>query len=152
MAMEYNAISNLEQELLRALKEEYSFYQSLYILIDKQKDLLKFEKEEKLLEIYTEIERCHKRIQESEDKISSLRKGNPKLFGLAITAPEVKKIAQSIVTIVRKNMELVKENEAYASSRYKRVKEELRNLQQSSKVVKYIKDIEIPPQYVDKKN
>ena len=56
--MEYNAISNLEQELVRVLKEEYSFYQSLYILIDRQKDLLKFEKEEKLLDIYTEIERC----------------------------------------------------------------------------------------------
>lgn len=151
--MEYNAISNLEQELVRVLKEEYSFYQSLYILIDKQKDLLKFEKEEKLLDIYTEIERCHKRILESEKKISTLRQSNQKLFNLAATAPEVRKIAQSIVTLVRKNMELVRQNEEYASSRYDRVKQELRNLQQSNKVIRYFKDLEdSSPQFVDRKN
>lgn len=150
--MEYNAINVLEQELIRILKEEYSFYQSLYILIDKQKDLLKFEKEEKILDIYTEIERCHKRILSSEKKINNLRQKNPKLFQLAASAPEIKKIAQSIVTLIRKNMTLVKENEEYASDRYERIKTELKDLQKSNKIVKYIKDIEYSPQFVDKKN
>ncbi len=150
--MEYNAISNLEQELVRVLKEEYSFYQSLYILIDKQKDLLKFEKEEKLLDIYTEIERCHKRILESEEKIATLRKSNPKLFNLAATAPEVKKIAQSIITLIKKDMDLVRQNEDYASNRYDRVKQELRKLQHSDKIVRYIKDLDNTPQFVDKKH
>ncbi len=150
--MEYNNISELERELVRVLKEEYSFYQSLYILIDKQRDLLKFEKEEKLLEIFTEIERCHQRIRESEDNISMMREKNPKLFNLAATAPEVKKIARSIVTLIRKDIELVKKNEEYASSRYERIQEELRQLQQSNKIVKYIRDLEDAPQFVDKKN
>ena len=150
--MEYNAISILEQELVRVLKEEYSFYQSLYILIDKQKDLLKFEKEEKLLDIYTEIERCHKRILESEEKITMLRKNNAKLFNLAATAPEVKKIAQSIITLIKKDMEIVRQNEEYASSRYERIKEELKKLRNSDKIVKYIKDLEDTPQFVDKKH
>lgn len=150
--MEYNAISNLEQDLVRVLKEEYSFYQSLYILIDKQKDLLKFEKEEKLLDIYTEIEQCHKRIIESEEKIVTIRKSNPKLFNLAATAPEVKKIAQSIITLIKKDIELVQKNEDYASSRYERVKEELNNLRHSDKIVKYIRDLEDAPQFVDKKH
>jgi len=150
--MEYNAISNLEQELLRVLKEEYSFYQSLYILIDKQRDLLKFEKEDKLLEVYTEIERCHKRILESEQKVSALRRDNPKLFNLAASAPEVKKVAQCILTLIRKNMDLVKENEEYASSRYDRLQEALKELQHSTKIVRYIRDLEVAPQFVDKKN
>jgi len=150
--MEYNAISNLEQELVRVLKEEYSFYQSLYILIDRQKDLLKFEKEEKLLDIYTEIERCQKRILESEEKIAMLRKSNPKLFNLAATAPEVKKIAQSIITLIKKDMELVRQNEEYASNRYERVRAELKKLRHSDKIVKYIKDLENSPQFVDKKH
>lgn len=150
--MEYNNISELERELVRVLKEEYSFYQSLYILIDKQRDLLKFEKEEKLLEIFTEIERCHQRIRESEDNISMMREKNPKLFNLAATAPEVKKIARSIVTLIRKDIELVKKNEEYASSRYERIQEELMQLQQSNKIVKYIRDLEDAPQFVDKKN
>ncbi|MEE9441123.1 MAG: hypothetical protein V3V99_00440 [candidate division Zixibacteria bacterium] len=150
--MEYNAINVLEQELIRILKEEYSFYQSLYILIDKQKDLLKFEKEEKILDIYTEIERCHKRILSSEKKVAGLRQRNPKLFQLAASAPEIRKIAQSIVTLIRKNMILVKENEEYASGRYERIKAELKDLQKSNKIVKYIKDVELSPQFVDKKN
>ncbi len=150
--MEYNAISNLEQELLRVLKEEYSFYQSLYILIDKQKDLIKYEKEEKLLDIYTEIERCQKRIVESEKKIGALKQGNPKLFQLAATAPEVKKVAQSIATLIRKNINLVKENEEYATGKYLRVKEELQALQKSTKIVRYIKDTDVSPQFVDKKS
>ncbi len=150
--MEYNSISQLEQELVRVLKEEYSFYQSLYILIDKQRDLLKFEKEEKLLDIFTEIERCHQRILESEDKIAMLRQNHPKLFTLAATAPEVKKIAQSIITLIRKDLDLVKKNEEYASSRYGRIKEELKQLQQSNKIVRYFRDLEDAPQFVDKKN
>ncbi len=150
--MEYNAISNLEQELLRVLKEEYTFYQSLYILIDKQRDLLKFEKDEKLLDIYTEIERCHKRIIESENKVGALQRDNTKLFPLAASAPEVKKVAQCIVTLIKKNMDLVRENEEYASSRYERLRTELKNLQQSSKIVQYIRDLDVTPQFVDRKN
>lgn len=150
--MEYNAISNVERELLRVLKEEYSFYQSLYILIDKQKDLLKFDKEEKLLDLYTEVEQCHKRILESEEKIAALQKNNPKLFNLAATAPEVKKIAQSIVTLIRKDIDLVRQNEDYAAGRYDRIKDELKKLQQSNKVIRYLRDAESAPQYVDKKN
>ena len=150
--MEYNAISGLEQELIRVLKEEYSFYQALYILIDKQKDLLRFDKEEKLLDVYTEIEQCHKRIMESERKLTLLRQSNPKLFGLAVSAPDVKKIAQSIATLIRKNLELIKANEDYASERYGRIREELMNLQHSTKIIRYIKDVEVRPQFVDKKH
>jgi hypothetical protein len=150
--MEYNAINQLEQELIRVLKEEYSFYQSLYILIDKQRDLLKFEKDERLLDIYTEIERCHKRILESEEKVGTLRRSNPKIFHLAASAPEVKKLIQSILTLIKKDIDLVKENEEYASSRYNRIREELQKLQQSSNIVKYIREWEAAPQFVDKKN
>lgn len=150
--MEYNAISSLEQELVRVLKEEYSFYQSLFILIDKQRDLLKFEKEEKLLDVYTEIERCHNRILESEQKIAALRNGNPKLFNLAASAPEVRKIAQSIVTLIKKDMEMVQQNEEYAAGRYERIRQELKSLQHSSKLVRYIKDLDSTPQFVDKKH
>jgi hypothetical protein len=150
--MEYNAIHLLEKELVKTLKEEYSFYQSLYILIDKQRDLLKFDREDKLLDIYTEIERVHRRIVESEEKITAMRSDNPKLFALAVSAPEVRKLAQCILTLIKKNINLVKDNEAYATDRYERVRQELRELQRSSKIVKYFKDGEMEPQFLDKKN
>jgi hypothetical protein len=150
--MEYNAIHLLEKELVKTLKEEYSFYQSLYILIDKQRDLLKFDREDKLLDIYTEIERVHRRIVESEEKITAMRSDNPKLFALAVSAPEVRKLAQCILTLIKKNINLVKDNETYATDRYERVRQELRELQRSSKIVKYFKDGEMEPQFLDKKN
>lgn len=150
--MELNQITQLERELVFILKEEYSFYQSLYILIDKQKDMIKFEKDEKLLDLFTEIERCHKRIKDSEEKIASLKKKNTKYFHIAATAPEVRKLVNSIVTLVKKNINLVKENENYLKSRHGRIKSELDELKNSHKLLRYLRENNPAPQFVDNKN
>jgi hypothetical protein len=149
--MEFNEITKLEREIAFVLKEEYSFYQSLYILIDKQKDMIKYEKDEKLLDLFTEIERCHQRILQSEKKISELREKNQKLFKIAAASPEIKKLVTSIITMVKKNVSLVNENENYLKSRHQRLKSELRELQNSSKILKYIKDAEPAPQFINDK-
>ncbi len=150
--MEFNQITKLEREIVFVLKEEYSFYQSLYILIDKQKDMIKYEKDEKLLDLFTEIERCHQRIQQSENKISALRENNTKLFNIAAASPEVKKLVNSIITMVKKNVGLVNENEQYLKSRHDRLKTELKELQNSSKILRYIRDAEPSPHFVDGKS
>lgn len=150
--MEFNQITQLERELIFVLKEEYSFYQSLYILIDKQKDMVKYQRDEKLLDLYTEIERCHQRIQQSEDKIATLKKKNPKLFPVASSAPEVKKLTNSIITLVKKSVSLVKENEEYLRNRHNRLKVELKELQNSQKILQYLKENPPTPQFVDGKN
>ncbi len=150
--MEFNQITKLEREIVFVLKEEYSFYQSLYILIDKQKDMIKYEKDEKLLDLFTEIERCHQRIQQSENKIAGLREHNTKLFNIAAASPEVKKLVNSIITMVKKNIGLVSENEQYLKSRHDRLKTELKELQNSSKILQYIRDAEPSPHFVDGKS
>jgi L-rhamnose mutarotase len=150
--MEYNQITQLERELIFVLKEEYSFYQSLYILIDKQKDMVKFERDEKLLELFTEMERCHQRIQQSEIKIAELKDKNPKLFQIAASSPEVKKLVNSIMTLVKKNISLVKENEEYLKTRHDRIKNELKELQNSHKILRYMRETETAPLFVDGKN
>jgi len=150
--MEYNQITQLERELIFILKEEYSFYQSLYILIDKQKDMVKFEKDEKLLELFTEMERCHQRILQSENKISEMREKNPKLFTIAASAPEVRKLVTSIITLVKKNIGLVKENEDYLNTRHERLKCELKELQNSHKILRYIREADPVPFFVNGKN
>jgi chaperonin cofactor prefoldin len=147
--MELNEITKLERELIYILKEEYSFYQSLYILIDKQKDMVKFERDEKLLDLFTEIDRCHKRIRESEQKVASLKENNPKYFHIAASAPEVRKLANSIITLVKKNISLVKENEAYLKSRHSRIKSELEELKNSNKILKYIRQSQPSPLFID---
>ena len=47
--MEYSQVVELEEKLLELLRQEYSFYQSFYLLVDKQKDHLKFERDQKLI-------------------------------------------------------------------------------------------------------
>lgn len=135
--MEYKQVVELENRLISMLKEEYGFYQSLYILIDKQKDLLKYDRDQKILSVYEEIKRMEKRIGESEQKIAELRNDNRKLFNLAVTSPEVRKLVNSISTLIRKNLSMIKENEEFANDRYLRIKEELEVLKNSQKLVQY---------------
>ncbi len=150
--MEFNQITKLERELVFVLKEEYSFYQSLYILIDKQKDMIKFERDNKLLDLFTDISRCHKRIEQSEKKIGEIKGKAPKLFSIAASAPEVRKLVNSITTLVKKNIGLVRENEEYLKSRYDRVRSELNELKNSHKILKYIRDVDPAPMFVDGKS
>ena len=146
--MDYNAISQLEREVIFVLKEEYSFYQSLYITLDKQRDSIKFKNDEHLLDLFAEIERCHQRIKKSEEKVAALKARNPQLFKLAAVKPEVKKLVNSIATMARKNMTLVNESRDYLDERYERTKEELGKLQNSHKIMKYVPEAAPSPQFV----
>jgi len=150
--MEYNDITRLEGELLSVLKEELSFYQSLYILIDRQRDMIRFDKDEKLLDLFTEIERCHTRIRKSEELVTLLRQRNPRLFPLAASAPEVKKIVGSIIALVEKTITMVSDNETYLNERYGRLRAELDDLQRSAQILRYLKDPGQLPYFVDRQS
>lgn len=146
-----NAITQLEQMLLQVLKDEYTFYQSLYILLDKQRDLIKYDKDESLLDLYTEIERCQRRIKQSEAKVEAIKKRDPRLFKLAAVCPEVRKLINSIATLVRKNIKVVEENREFVDSRHARIKTEMADLKNSDKILQYLSDSETKPQFVDGK-
>jgi hypothetical protein len=149
--MNLNAISELEREILQILKDEYSFYQSLYMTLDQQRDSIRYQKDDRLLDLFAEIERCKRRIRESEDKVSALRSKNPQMFKVAAVHPQVKKLVNSIVTLVKKNMHLVSENEDYLKGRYDRIKRELSELRNSEKILQYVREIDPSPQFVDGK-
>ncbi len=139
----------IEQDLLRILNEEYSFYQSLYILLDRQRDLIKYDKDEHLLDLFAEIERCHMRIKESERKVADLKERTPAQFNAATANPEVKKMVNSITTLVKKNMALVAENEGYVKDRHERLRKELEELKNSDKILQYLRQNDTSPQFVD---
>jgi hypothetical protein len=135
--MEYKQVVDLENKLISLLKEEYSFYQSLYILIDKQLDVLKYDRDQKILSIYDDMQNVKKRIADSEQKIAELRNKNRKLFNLAATSPEVRKLVNSISTLIKKNLSMIKDNEEYANDRYVRIREELETLKNSQDLTNY---------------
>jgi len=146
-----NAITQLEQTLLQILKQEYSFYQSLYILLDKQRDQVRFDKDENILDLYAEIERCQKRIKESETRVTTIRNKQPKIFRLASMHPEILKIVNSIVTLVKKNLKLVEDSNEFLSTRQDRIMSELDQLKNSRKIMQYVSEGQPPPQFVDGK-
>lgn len=150
--MDYKALNQLEQELLAVLKEEYAFYQSLYIMLDKQRDQIKFNKDDRLLELFAEIQRFHARIKKSDEKIALLRVRNPKVFDMAAVLPEVKKLTNSISTLITRSIGIVSECEEYLQGRYDRIREELDKLKNSHKIIKYLADADTSPHFVDGKN
>ena len=143
-----NGITQLERELVFVLKEEYSFYQSLYILLDKQRDMIRYDRDDHLLDLFAEIERCHRRIQKSEEKLADLNEKHGRAFRVAAVQPEVRKVARSIATLIRKNSELVGECQEYMSGRYDRICDELGELKTSHKMLKYLSDT-TKPEFVD---
>lgn len=149
--MNYQELSQLQRELVFLLKEEYSFYQSLYITLDKQRELIKYDRDGRLLDLFAEIERCHQRIKQSEVKVATLKERNPGLFKQAANLPEIKKIVNSIVTLIKKNMSVVAENESYLTDRYERIRSELDSLKNSQKILQYFREGDPSPQFVDGK-
>ena len=65
--------------------------------------------------------------------------------------PEVKKLINSITTLIKKNQVIVKECEMYSEGRYERIKEELGALKNSRKIMQYMSDGDPAPQFVDGK-
>jgi len=149
--MDANAITQLEQELIVILKKEYSFYQSLYILLDKQRDIIRYDTEENLLDLYAEVERCQHRIRESEKQITAVRDKAPQMFRVASVHPEVKRLVNCIATLVKKNIKIVAENQEYAQDRHQRIRTELEELKNSHKILQYISEPEPSPQFVNGK-
>ena len=146
-----NAITQLEQALLTILKREYSFYQSLYILLDRQRDIIKYDRDENMLDLYAEIERCQRRIKESEANVTALREKDQRLFRLAAVCPEIRKTVNSIMTMVKKNLKLIEDNKDYVESRCERIKSEMDELKSSRKILQYMAEVEPSPQFVDGK-
>jgi hypothetical protein len=150
--MDYSDVTKLETKLIAGLKEEYSFYQSLFIIIDKQRDYIKFDKEQKIVDLYGEIERICARIRESEEKVNKLRSENKNLFNLAASSPEIRRLVNSITTLITKSMKIVKENEESANTKYEAIREQLAQLQNSRRIADYLPKQENVPHFVDKKN
>ncbi len=149
--MDYQALKSIERELTAVLKEEYSFYQQLYISLDKQRDLIRFDSDAHLLDLFAEIERYRSRIKTSEARISNLKQKNIQAFRMVSVLPEVKKLINSITTLIKKNQVIVKECEMYSEGRYERIKEELGALKNSRKIMQYMSDGDPAPQFVDGK-
>lgn len=151
MAIDSLNLKPFDKQIQSLLQEEYSFYQTLYILLDKQRDYIKYEKDDHLLDLYAEIERCQKRIKDSEDKIAALRQHDPARFAAMLTNADVKKLVNSIATLLKKNIEVINDNDHLVRERHDRIKSELDDLRRSAKIMQYFGTGEPSAQFIDGK-
>lgn len=151
MAVDSLNLKPFDKQIQSLLQEEYSFYQTLYILLDKQRDFIKYEKDDHLLDLYAEIERCQKRIKDSEDKITALRQHDPTRFSSILENVDIKKLVNSIATLLKKNIEIINDNDEIVRARHARIKHELDDLRQSAKIMQYLGAAEPTAQFLDGK-
>lgn len=141
---------DFQRSLATMLRDELGFYRSLYVLLDRQRDWLKYERDSRILDIFEDIEKLKKRIQESHDKILNVRRQNRQLFEQALAAPDVTRLVDNIVSLINKCVELAGENESIATAKRDRLKAELSDLADGGKFYRALKT-ETAPRFVDQK-
>ncbi|MCI0331067.1 MAG: flagellar export chaperone FlgN [candidate division Zixibacteria bacterium] len=134
--MDFRPTASLEKEIISLLKDELSFYQSMFILADKQKDCIKLGRETELAQVYADITRFSRRIAESEARLSNIMEKDRKSFVLASSHLEVRRLVDSLSAIVEKNISLLNENRSAASSREAFIQSELQELTKSRQLLK----------------
>ena len=138
------------RSLANLLREELGFYRSLYVLLDRQRDWLKYEKDSRILDIFNDIEKLKTRIQESQQKILDVREQNQLVFQQALETPEVTRLVDNIVSLINKCIEVVAENETIAKTKRERLKVELAELADGARLYETLRP-SLSPRYVDEK-
>jgi len=119
---------DFQRSLAALFREELGFYRSLYVLLDRQRDWLKYERDSRIIDIFEDIGKLNKRIQESHDKILNVRQTNREAFEHALAAADIARLVDNIVSLINKCMELAGENETIAAAKRDRLKAELSGL------------------------
>ncbi|HEU4436153.1 MAG TPA: hypothetical protein VFR89_01720 [candidate division Zixibacteria bacterium] len=136
--MDFRPTASLEKEIISLLKDELSFYQSMFILADKQKDCLKLGRDTELAQVYADISRFSQRIAQSERRLADIMQKDQKSFVLASSHLEVRRLVTSIAAIVEKNIGLLKDNLTAAESREAFIQSELEELHKSRQLLEQL--------------
>ncbi len=139
--MDYRPAASIEKEIISILKDELSFYQSMFILADKQKDSLRADHDGELAQIFADIARFNRRVAESERKLKELLEKDRQNFALAASNLEVRRLITSITAILEKNLSLMKENEQFAASRQELIRAEANELSKSCKMMELLSNL-----------
>jgi len=133
--MEYRSAGALEKEITSILKDELSFYQSMFILIDNQKESLRLGDGSELGKVFADIAGFNRRITDSEKKLGDLMERDRESFSLAASNLEIRRLVISMAAIVQKNVALMKENEEFVTSRQAAIQVALDELSKSQKML-----------------
>lgn len=149
--MEKNEIKEKEKYLLGLLKEEFEFFKQLYDQLEKQKKLLD-QGEDSVEKNFTEIEKLQQRIIQSQSRLKKFLLENwEKNYLEDITSTlEVKRVVFNIRFVLEECQKITQLGENLVNDWLSMIKEEMRNLRKSEKLLNYA-DFPSVPQFVDQK-
>jgi len=126
--MDYNAVRELQAELVYRLKRELTFYSSLYVLIERQRDAGADGGERRLALSYAELNTIMGGLRESQFAISAMRKKEPTLFRRAVQMPPVPELIERALEVLTAARTALERETQTAQDQYARLKSELRQL------------------------
>jgi hypothetical protein len=126
--MDYNAVRELQHELVYRLKRELTFYRSLYVLIERQRSAASGGADDKLAVSYAELGTIMGGLRESQFAISEMRKKEPTLFLRATQIPPVPQLVKEAEEILTATRAVLEEGAKVARDQYARLQVELGEL------------------------
>jgi exonuclease VII large subunit len=149
--MEKDETREKEKYLLGLLKEEFEFFKQLYEQLEKQKRLLD-QGENSLEKNFVEVEKLQQKILQSQNRLKKFLLENwEKNYLEEITSTlEVRKVVFNIRFVLEECQKITQLGENLVNSWLTKIKEEMKNLKKSEKLLSYA-DFPTFPQFVDQK-
>lgn len=133
--MDYNAVEELQHELVYRLKRELTFYRSLFVLIERQRNAAATGAERRLALSYAELNTILGGLRESQFAIAEMRKKEPTLFDRARRIPPVPQLVQEAEEILTATRTAVEEGTRFAREQYARLRAELSELTEGNRIL-----------------
>jgi hypothetical protein len=147
--MDYDAAKELHRELVYRLGRELSFYRSLFVLVERQRDAAKAGSEDRLALSYAELNTILGGLRESQFAIGEMRRKEPTLFAQAAAMPPVPELVREAEEILRAAHAALEEGRRAARERYQRLKSELSQLSLEHRALHAYKPSEPAGRFLD---
>lgn len=135
--------------LLQVLTEEATFYRALDLLIERQRDGLAEESDVRMCDLFAEIGRVQKRIENSEQIIQSVRKADPREFNEWMLQPDVRGLLDQISELVSHSQATINDCIRIARQKRSEFQRELGQMDQGRRLYASMSPPESGPRFLD---
>ncbi len=147
--MDYDACRELQRELVYRLKRELTFYRSLYVLIQRQRDAALRGDEAELAQSYGELDTILAGLRESQFAISVLKDKEPELFAKASRVDPVPELVAAAHEVLEAAKTALEEGQRAARQHYRKLQAELARLGREDEALKAYQSAQSPGRLLD---
>jgi hypothetical protein len=147
--MDYDACREFQRELVYRLKRELTFYRSLYVLIQRQRDAALRGSEADLAQSYGELETIMAGLRESQFAIAALKDKEPDLFVKASRMEPVPELVSQAHEILEASKTALEEGHQAARQHYRKLQAELGRLGREDEALRAYQASSGPGQLLD---